>query len=39
MSREEKSGNVVSEEFLTPGKRPGADDASIVAESEINANI
>jgi 3-methyladenine DNA glycosylase/8-oxoguanine DNA glycosylase len=39
MSEEEKSGNVVLEEFLTPGKRPGADDLSIVAESATNANI
>jgi hypothetical protein len=39
MSREENSGNVVLEEFLTPGKRPGADDLSIVAEFVTNANI
>jgi hypothetical protein len=39
MSREENSGNVVLEEFLAPGKRPGAYDPSIVAESVNNANI
>jgi hypothetical protein len=39
MRGEENSGNVVLEEFLAPGKRPGADDLSIVAESATNANI
>jgi hypothetical protein len=39
MSEEEKTGNVVLEEFLTPGKRPGADDFFSVAESATNANI
>jgi hypothetical protein len=39
MSEEEKSGIVVLEEFLTPGKRPGADDFFSVAESGENSNI
>jgi hypothetical protein len=39
MSEEEKSGNVISEEFLTPGKRPGVDDLSIVAGLAAIANI
>jgi hypothetical protein len=38
MSEEEKSGNVISEEFLTPGERPGVDDLSIVAGPATIAN-
>jgi hypothetical protein len=38
MSEEEKSGIVVLEEFLTPGKRPGADDFFSVAESGTSAD-